>query len=62
MFHKKLICVSDGNELELVEHNLKNKCLYYRYTKSLTKIDMNLVLSEQEYEKIIRQEIFKPIL
>jgi hypothetical protein len=62
MIPKKLICVSDSNELELVR-TIKGKELSYEYqfTKSETKKGMLMTISESNLEKNIRREIFKSI-
>jgi hypothetical protein len=59
MIPKKLICVSDSNELELVR-TIKGKEMSYEYkfTKSETKKGM-MTISEENLKTNLKREIFK---
>jgi hypothetical protein len=60
MIPKKLICVSDSNELELVR-TIKGKELNYEYKfiKSETKKGMLMTISEENLKTNLKREIFK---
>lgn len=60
MIPKKLICISDSNELELVR-TIKGKEITYEYqfTKSETKNGMLMTISEEQLNKNLKQKIFK---
>jgi hypothetical protein len=61
MIPKKLICVSDSNELELVR-TMKTKMetnYEYKFTKSETKKGMLMTISEENLNKNLKQKIFK---
>ncbi len=55
--------VSDGNELEYIETKIVNKVpiLYYQYTKSKTKLNTILPITNEQLEKMIRNGIAKII-
>jgi hypothetical protein len=57
---KKLICVSDSNELELIR-TIKGKEITYEYqfTKSETKKGMLMTISEEQLKTNLKREIFK---
>lgn len=59
---KKLIVKSDGNELEYIGiESLKSKDVMYQYkfTKSKTKLNKTMTISESELEGNLRKGIFK---
>jgi hypothetical protein len=60
MIPKKLICVSDNNELELVR-TIKGKELSYEYqfTKSETKKGMLMTINDENLKTNLKREIFK---
>jgi hypothetical protein len=60
MIPKKLICVSDSNELELVR-TIKGKEITYEYqfTKSETKKGVLMTISEENLKTNLKREIFK---
>ena len=57
----KILIVTDSNELEYSETKLVSKVpmLYYRYTKSITKLDTLLPLTNEQLEKMIKNNIAK---
>ncbi len=60
---KKFEMVVDGNILEYSETKLVNKSpiLYYQYTKSQTKLNTVLPLTNEQLEKMIKNNIAKII-
>jgi hypothetical protein len=62
MIPKKLICVSDNNELELVR-TIKGKELSYEYqfTKSETKKGMLMTINDENLKTNLKREIFKDV-
>ena len=57
---KKLICVSDSNELEYVQTIKGKEIIYeYKFTKSQTKLGMLMTISEEQLNKSLKREIFK---
>jgi hypothetical protein len=61
MIPKKLICVSDSNELELVRTiKTKTELSYeYQFTKSETKKGMLMTITEENLKTNLKREIFK---
>ncbi len=55
--------ISDGDELEFMETKIMNKLpiLNYRYTKSQTKLSSILPLTNEQLEKMIKNNIAKII-
>lgn len=53
--HKKILVTTDGNILELVgkEKINKEECYRYKFTKSLTKLNMTFTITEKELKKNI---------
>jgi hypothetical protein len=60
---KKMMILSDSNELEFVETKIINKVpiLNYRYTKSQTKLSCILPLTNEQLGKMIANNIAKII-
>lgn len=60
MTPKKLIILSDNNELEFVRIIKAKEIIYeYRFTKSETKLGMLMTFSEKQLEKELKNKIFK---
>lgn len=60
---QNVIIISDSNELEYLETKIVNKIaiLHYRYTKSQTKLNSILPLTNEQLEKMIKNGIAKII-
>ncbi len=63
MNHQKIKIVVDNNELEYIETKIVSKVplLYYQYTKSQTKLNTVLPLTNEQLEKMINNGIAKII-
>lgn len=53
---------SDDNELQFQQTVFVNKLpfLEYKYTKSITKLGMTVLYSQEQLDKMIKQNIFQP--
>ncbi len=62
-YPQTITIITDGNELNYIETKITNKVpiLYYQYTKSQTKLNTILPITNEQLEKMILNQIAKII-